>query len=47
VKQPEPGFAHHTHLAPKLKKEQRYTSAPPPGLQGLFKGKLNFNAVNV
>jgi hypothetical protein len=26
----------HPHLAPRLKKEQSYTSTPPLGLRGLF-----------
>jgi len=28
------------HLAPRLKKEQSYTSTPPLGLRGLFWGEL-------
>ena len=30
------GVDHPPHLAPKLKKEYRYTSTPPLGLRGLF-----------
>ena len=30
----------HHHLAPRLKKQQRYTSTPPLGLRGLFQGDL-------
>ena len=29
-----------SHLAPRLRKEQRYTSIPPLGLRGLFYGDL-------
>jgi len=36
-------FTTHTYLAPKLKKEYRYTSAPPLGLHGLLQGEL-FNS---
>jgi hypothetical protein len=31
-----------SHLAPRLKKEYNYTSAPPPGLHGLSRVKCTF-----
>ena len=34
------GVNHPPHLAPRLKKEQRYTSTPPLGLRGLSCGEL-------
>jgi hypothetical protein len=43
VKQPGRGVDHpptHPHLVPGLKKEYSYTSTPPLGLRGLFKGEL-------
>jgi len=36
-------FTTHTYLAPRLKKEYRYTSTPPLGLHGLLQGEL-FNS---
>jgi hypothetical protein len=30
----------HPHLAPRLRKEQRYTPAPPVGVHGLFYDEL-------
>jgi len=36
VKRPGRGVDHPPHLAPRLKKEQSYTSNPPLGLRGLF-----------
>ena len=48
VKRPGCGVNHHPHLAPRLKKEWRYTSAPFVGLLGLLHGELCFmnDAVN-
>ena len=40
VKRPGRGVDHTPHLAPRLKKEQSYTSTPPLGLSGLFQGEL-------
>jgi hypothetical protein len=40
VKRPGRGVEHPPHLAPKLKKDYSYTSAPLPGLSGLFWGDL-------
>ena len=40
VKQLGHGVDHPPHLAPRLKEEQSYTSAPPLGLRGLFQGEL-------
>jgi hypothetical protein len=36
VKRLEPGVDHPPYIAPRLKKEYRYTSTPPLGLRGLF-----------
>jgi hypothetical protein len=36
VKWPGRGVNNPPHLAPKLKKEYSYTTAPPLGLRGLF-----------
>ena len=36
VKRPGRGVDHPPHLAPTLKEEYSYTSAPPLGLRGLF-----------
>ena len=36
VKRQGVAFTTHPHLAPRLKKEQSYTSTPPLGLRGLF-----------
>jgi hypothetical protein len=36
VKRPRSGANHPPHLAPRLKKEQSYTSTSPLGLRGLF-----------
>ena len=36
VKRSGRGVDHRPHLAPKLKKEQNYTSTPPLGLRSLF-----------
>jgi hypothetical protein len=36
VKRPGRGVDHPPHLAPRLKKEQSYTSTPPLGLRGHF-----------
>jgi hypothetical protein len=36
VKRAGRGVDHPLHLAPRLKKEYNYTSAPPLGLRGLF-----------
>jgi len=36
VKQPGRGADHPPHLAPRLKEDQSYTSAPPLGLRALF-----------
>jgi hypothetical protein len=36
VRRQERGVDHQPHLAPRLKKEWSYTSAPPLGLRGLF-----------
>ena len=40
VKRPGPGVDHSPLLAPRLKKEQSYTSTPPLCLRGLFQGEL-------
>jgi hypothetical protein len=40
VKRPERGVEHPSHLAPRLKKENNYTSTPPLGLRGLFQSKI-------
>ena len=40
VKRPERGVHHPPRLAPRLNKEYSYTSTPPLGLHGLFKGDL-------
>ena len=40
VKRQRRGVDHPPHLAPRLKKEQSYTSAPPLSLRGLFYGEL-------
>ena len=40
VKRPGRGVDYPPHLTPRLKKEYRYTSTPPPGLHGLFEGEL-------
>ena len=40
VKRPGYGVDHPPHLAPRLKKEQSYTSTPPLGLRGLFQGEV-------
>jgi hypothetical protein len=37
--------AHTTHLAPRLKKEQSYTSTPPLGLYGTVMG-VNFTVTS-
>jgi hypothetical protein len=36
VQQPDRGVKYPPHVAPKLKKEQNYTSAPPLGPRDLF-----------
>jgi hypothetical protein len=36
LKRPGRGVDHPSHLVPRLKKEQSYTSTPPLGLHGLF-----------
>ena len=43
VKRPRRGVNHPPHLAPRLKKVQRYTSTPPLGLRGLFQGELHLH----
>ena len=40
VKRPGRGVDHQPHLAPRMKEEQSYTSAPPLGLRVLFQGEL-------
>jgi len=40
IKRPGRGVDHPPHLAPRLRKEQSYTSTPPLGLRGLLYGKL-------
>ena len=40
VKRPERGVDHQPHLAPRLNKEQSYTSTLPLGLRGLLYGDL-------
>ena len=40
VKRPGRVVNHSPHLAPRLKKEQNYTSTPPLGFLGLFQGEL-------
>ena len=40
VKRPGRGDDHPPHLAPRLKKEQSYTSTPSLGLRGLSQGEL-------
>ena len=40
LKRPGCGVDHPHHLAPRLKKEQSYTSTPPLGLRDLFYGEL-------
>jgi len=40
VKRPGRGVDHPPHLAPRLKKEYRYTSTPLLGLRGLLWGEL-------
>jgi hypothetical protein len=35
---------HPPHIAPRLKKEQSYTSVPPLGLRGLLQGELCLNS---
>jgi len=40
VKRPGSGIYHTPHLALKLKKEYRYTSAPPLYLHGKLEGEL-------
>jgi hypothetical protein len=37
----------HPNLAPRLRREWRYTSTPPLVLRGLFKGKLYLLLVKV
>ena len=39
-KRPGRGFDYPPHLAPRLKKEQSYTSPPPLGSRGQFQGEL-------
>ena len=39
VKRPRRGVDNLTHLEPRLKKQQGYTSTPPMGLHGLFYGE--------
>ena len=39
VKRPGRGVDHPPHLAPRLKKEQSFTSTPPLGLRGLLQGE--------
>ena len=41
VKRPGRGVEHPPHLAPRLKKEQSYTSTLPLGLRGLLQGELH------
>ena len=40
VNWPRRGVDHPPHLAPRLKKEQSYTSTAPLGLSGLFYGEI-------
>ena len=40
VKRPGRGVDKPLHLPPRLKKECSYTSTPPFGLRGLFRGEL-------
>ena len=40
VKRPGRGVDHPPHLAPRLKEEQSYISAPPLSVRGLFQGEL-------
>ena len=40
VKRPRRGVNYPPHLAPRLKKEQSYTSTPLLGIHGLFYGEL-------
>jgi hypothetical protein len=40
AKRPGRGVDHPPHLAPRLKKEQSYTSTPPLGLRGVLYGEL-------
>ena len=50
VKRPGRGIDHPPHLAPRLKKQQSYTSAPPLGLRGLLQSELYLylqNTVNI
>jgi len=42
VKRPGRDVDHPPHQAPRLKKEQSYTSASPSGLRGLFHSELYF-----
>ena len=47
VKRPGRGVDHPPpHLAPRLKKEYRFTSTPPPGLRGLFWVTFTFTFLN-
>ena len=43
VKRPGCGVNHPPHLAPRLKKEYSYYSAPPVGLHGRFWGELHLH----
>jgi hypothetical protein len=40
TKWPGRGVDHPPHLAPRLKKEKSYTSTPPLGHHGLFRGEI-------
>jgi hypothetical protein len=42
VKRPWRGIDHPSHLAPKMKKEQSYTSTCPFGLHNLLQAELYF-----
>ena len=44
VNRPRCGVDHPPHLAPRLKEEYSYTSAPSLGLRGLFQGEYIFHA---
>jgi len=41
LRRPERGVDHPPHLAPRLKEEYSYTSAPPLGLRGLSRVKFS------
>ena len=42
VKRPGLGVYHPPRIAPRLRKEQSYTSTTPLGLRGLFQGEIYF-----